>query len=342
VWSRAAAVLAGAVALLATALGVPGSAQSTAFCQDGIGVGLVDVPQARQDDPRARTYVIDHVSPGARFERRIRICNGTSAPVEVQVYAGAATVEGAGFRAVEGRVDNELSRWISTEPSRLTLPAGGERLVTVRFAVPADAGGGERYAAILVEAPAVQQRSGFAVASRVGVRVYLSVGGPKEPESDFEIDSLQAVRRADGRPAVTARVSNTGERALDLRGELSLSDGPGGLSAGPFAATVGTTLLPGSSAPVEIPLDEAIRGGPWAATITMRSGLLERRAGAQITFPDEAGQESTPVPALPLRENPAVLVPIAGGLIALLALLLLLAFLRRRQREQDDAPPAPE
>jgi hypothetical protein len=150
------------------------------------------------------------------------------------------------------------------------------------------------------------------------------------------------VRRADGRPAVTARVSNIGERALDLRGELSLSDGPGGLSAGPFEATVGTTLLPGSSAPVQILLDEAIRGGPWTATITMRSGLLERRAGAEITFPDEAGQEPAPVPALPLRENPAVLVPIAGGLIALLALLLLLAFLRRRTKEQDDAPPAPE
>lgn len=333
---------------MVTALGVPGLAQpaSRTPCQDSIGIALVDIPQTRQEDPRARTYVIDHVSPGARFERRVRVCNGTSAPVEVQVYAGAATVDGDEFRAVEGRVDNELSRWISTDPSRLTVPAQGERLVTVRFAVPAEAKGGERYAAILVEAPPVQQSSGFAVANRVGVRVYLSVGGPQEPASDFVVDSLQAIRRDDGTPAVTARVRNTGERALDMRGELRLSEGPGGLSAGPFPATVGTTLLPGDSAPIDVPLDAAIQGGPWRATITMRSGLLERRAEAQITFPDQAGAQAEPVEALPLRENPDVLIPIAGGLIGLLALLLLLSLLlRRRTRsrrdEQKKAAPAP-
>ena len=296
----------------------------------------------RQDDPRARTYIIDHVQPGAEFERRIRVCNGTDQPVTVQVYAGAASAEGAQFRAVEGRVENELSRWIRVEPSRLTLPANGERLVSATFQVPASATAGERYAAILVEAPAVRQSEAVSVANRVGVRVYLSVGGPKEPVSDFVIDSLQAIRRTDGRPAVAARIRNTGERALDLRGDLRLADGPGGLSAGPFQATVGTTLLPGAAAPVEVPLDEVIRGGPWTATITMRSGLLERRAAAQITFPDEAGEQAAPVEAetLPLREDPNVLIPIAGGLIGLIALLLLLALLRRRTKdEQDEEEP---
>lgn len=312
-------------------------------CQDSIGVGIVDVPSTRQADPRARTYVIDHVQPGARFERRVRVCNGTSAPVQVQVYAGAATIEGAAFRAVEGRVGNELSGWIRVEPARLTVPAKGESLVSAFFAVPADAKGGERYAAILVETPPAPGAGGFAVASRVGVRVYLSVGGEKEPASDFVIESLQAVRRDDGRPAVTAVVRNTGARALDMAGELRLTKGPGGLSAGPFAATVGTTLLPDASAPVDVPLDAAIRGGPWTATITMRSGLLERTASAEITFPDDAGGKSAPVEALPLRENPNVVIPIAGGLIGLIALLLLLALLRRRSkdREKDRHPDEP-
>jgi len=77
------------------------------------------------------------------------------------------------------------------------------------------------------------------------------------------VESLQAARRTDGRPVVTAQVRNTGERALDIRGELALSDGPGGLSAGPFPVTVGTTLAVGATAPVEVVLDEAIKGGPW-------------------------------------------------------------------------------
>lgn len=340
-WSKQ--LLAGAVVLVTTALGVPAGAQApggSTPCQESLGIALVDVPQARQTDPRARTYIIDHVAPGSRFERRIRVCNGTSAPVDVQLYPGAAEIEGDAFRAVEGRVGNELTGWITVEPSRVTIPARGERLVTARFAVPADAPGGERYAAILLEAPPVQRPGGFSVANRVGVRVYLSVGGEQEPASDFVVESLQAARREDGRPIVTAQVRNTGARALDMAGELALTGGPGGLSAGPFPATVGTTLGKGATAPVEVVLDEAIRGGPWTATITMRSGLLVRRANAQVTFPDDAGTQNAAVPArsLPLRKDPNVLIPIAGGLIGLLALLLLLALLRRRR--QADAEPA--
>lgn len=323
-WSRH--LLVGAVAFVAAAAVAPLHALAqpgVVPCQDSIGVGVVDVPEKRLGDPRARTYVIDHVQPGARFERRIRVCNGTSAPVEVQVYAGAATIERDAFRAVEGRVGNELSGWIRIEPARLTVPANGESLVSASFAVPADAKGGERYAALLVETPSTAGRGGFAVARRVGVRVYLNVGGEKEPASDVVVESLQAVRRDDGRPAVTALVRNTGGRALDLTGELRLTQGPGGLSAGPFSATVGTTLLPDAVAPVDVPLDAAIRGGPWTATITMRSGLLERTASAVVTFPDQAGGQGAQVRAVPLRENPNVLLPLAGGLIGGIGLLLL-------------------
>lgn len=328
---------------MVTALGVPAGAQSPQLvepCKDSIGIALVEVPTQRKDDPRARTYVVDHVQPGARFERGLRICNGTTEPVAVQVYAGAATIDGAAFIAVEGRVDNELSSWITVTPERVSVPAKGEQVVSATFAVPVDATAGERYAALLVEAPAARQASGLSVANRVGVRVYLSVGGPKEPASDFVVDSLQASRRADGRPVVTASVRNTGERALDLRGELALSDGPGGLSAGPFPATVGTTLAVGASAPIEVVLDEAIRGGPWLARITMRSGLLERRAEARISFPDDPGAstEAVTAAALPLAKDPSVVIPFAIALLGLLGLLLVVVgYLATRRRARERA-----
>lgn len=261
----------------------------------------------------------------------------------VTLYPGAAEVGGGSFRALEGRVDNELSRWISVAPASVTVPAGGEALAEVTIAVPAVAGGGERYAAVLAEQSAVRQSSGFSVASRVGIRVYLSVGGPRAPESDFLIDSLQASRRADGTPVVAAEVRNTGDRALDLRGELRLTDGPGGLSGGPFPAQLGTTLAPGDAEPVTVVLDKAITGGPWTATLSLKSGLLERQARAVITFPDGAGQQSPAVAAenLALREDPKILVPIAGGLIGLIALLLLYLLLRRRSKTKDEKDAEP-
>ena len=64
-----------------------------------------------------------------------------------------------------------------------------------------------------------------------------------------------------------------------------LSDGPGGLSAGPFDANLGTTLATGATGPVTVHLDERLPAGPWTARITLRSGLVERSAHATVTFP---------------------------------------------------------
>jgi hypothetical protein len=93
---------------------------------------------------------------------------------------------------------------------------------------------------------------------------------------------------------VTAEVVNVGGRAIDMSGQLVLTDGPGSLSAGPFAAELGTTLAPGATAPVTIVLDGSLPDGPWHAKLDLRSGLLERTAEADLTFP-ERGMAAAPV-----------------------------------------------
>ena len=213
---------------------------------------------------------------------------------------------------------------MSITPASLIVPSGKAVKATAHFQIPADAAAGETYGGILADAPP-QSNGSVAVGGRVGIRVYLFVTAGGAPKSDFTIDSLQAVRTADGTPEVFAVVHNTGARALDMRGSLELSNGPGGLSAGPFPAHLGTTLAPGQSAQVRVPLDKAIRGGPWRAVIDMTSGLLARRAEGSITFP-EASSTVSPVvkaKALPLYQDRGVLIPVAGALIGLLLLILL-------------------
>ena len=135
-----------------------------------------------------------------------------------------------------------------------------------------------------------------------------------------------------------AKVHNTGARALDMRGSMQLSDGPAGLSAGPFDAKLGTTLAPGDTAPVVVPLDKAIRGGPWKAVISMKSGLLERRAEGSVTFPDTLGTAAPEVKAkdLPLYKDKGVVFPLAiavvGGVL-LLVVAAVFAQLRGRRRK---------
>lgn len=315
-------------------LGGLATTPATAQAPGSITIRLLDAAVDRRDDPRSRIYVNDHLSPGDSITRRVEVVNTTGRPQRLLFYAGAADVVAGSFTIQDGRGTNELTTWTSVQPAAAVLPDDGRQVLTVTVRVPADATDGERYAAVLAERPPAATRPGAVSAgARVGIRMYVSVGEGKEPASDFEVSTLQARRQQDGLPAVTAAVTNTGGRALDLSGDLELADGPGGLAAGPFPADLGRTLAPGDTQPVAVVLDRAITGGPWTATLTLKSGLLERQARAQITFPDDPGEAAAPVVAenLSPREDPKVLVPIAGGLIGLVALLLLL-LLRRGDR----------
>jgi hypothetical protein len=143
------------------------------------------------------------------------------------------------------------------------------------------------------------------------------------------INSLTAKRSPDGRPMVVATVHNTGGRALDMNGTLQLSAGPGGLSAGPFPATLGVTLGIGDTEPVTIALDRRLPAGPWDALITLRSGLLEHSARATITFPDAGA--SPPVKTTSPRPGwvyPAAIAALV--VLLLLSIAALLVALRRR------------
>jgi hypothetical protein len=299
-------------------------------CPPGIGVGLVEIP-AGTHDPRAQAYVVDHVRPGARFSRRFQVCNGTSRPITVSLYAGAAHIAAGSFQIDAGHATNELSSWITVAPTELSIAAGQRSLARASFAVPADAEAGERYAVLLAELGGRSQ-AGIPVASRVGVRVYLDVGPGGAPKSDFAVDSLQAVRAHGGNGEVTARVRNTGKRALDFTGSLWRRDGPGGLSGGPYPALLGTTIAPGGDEPVVVPIDSAIADGPWTAELTLRSGLLERRVRAELTFPAAPG-EAAPVDVeqLPVAGT-QVLHPERTLLAVGIPLLLVAALVAWRRR----------
>jgi hypothetical protein len=160
------------------------------------------------------------------------------------------------------------------------------RMARLTIRVPKTASRGERYAVIWAQTtvdPNSTHNLGFV--NRVGIRIYLDIGPGGEPASSMNIDKLTPARTPDGRPELIAQVRNTGGRALDISGTLSLSDGPGGLRAGPYPATLGVTLRPGETAPVTALLDRRLPNGPWKVELTLRSGLVKRTVSATVTFP---------------------------------------------------------
>jgi hypothetical protein len=323
-------VLRRAVPLLLVALALAPAVGAQEPAPEGsIGIRLVDAPVERQDDPRAQTYIVDHVGQGATITRHVEIMSTVAQPTNVSLYVAAASVEDGQFVFGEGRAENDLTDWSAIDPAEVAVAPNGSVQAAVTIAVPTDADDGERYGVIWAELPG----SGGAanVVNRVGVRIYLSVGEGEEPPTAFTIDTLTARRDDEGVPIVETTVTNTGGRAIDLAGSLELRNGPGSLSAGPFDVQIGTTLAPGDSAPASVRLDPELPDGPWDATITISSGRVEHTAEARITFPSDPGSSAEPVDAeSSTAAQRKVLVPIAAFAALAVGIATAIYFLRRR------------
>lgn len=320
----------------------PASAVGVRAAADGsIEIQLLEAPESRRGDPRALAYVVDHLRPGSTISRDFAVTNHTDVRQRVQLYPGPAQIRDEQFVGGDPGTANELTGWITTTRPWVGLAPGESTTQTMTIEVPPDASRGERYAVLWAS---VRSRDAGQVrmVNRVGIRVYLSVGRGGEPPSDFSIDEITPGRDDDGRPTLTAAVTNTGRRALDIRGQVRLRQGPGGLRAGPYDVAAGATLAPGDAGSVDITLDESLPAGPWRAKFQLRSGEVEQRSSATVTFPDEGAGE----PVAATDDDPAPAsggVPwwaVGAGLGALLALVLLLLARRRRgARAQDTGPP---
>ncbi|MDT7708192.1 MAG: hypothetical protein QOG20_3799, partial [Pseudonocardiales bacterium] len=313
----------------------PAPPPPAAAAPNSLGIRLLDAPTSAAEDPRARAYIVDHLAPGTVIHRRVEVNNTTAAVAPVALYPAAAEIRDGVFTLDAGRPANELSSWTTVDPASLSLAPGARATVVLTISVPADASPGERYAVLWAEqATPAPPGGGVTLVNRVGIRSYLSVGPGGPPPSSFTVDPLTAARAPDGHPMVTAQVHNTGGRALDMSGTLSLSGGPGALSAGPFPAQLGATLAPGQSTAVTISLDQQLPDGPWNANLTLKSGLLEQNSQARIQFPADPGAAAPVAPQKTIADHLGLLI----GALALLAALVIAAVVvivrRRRARHQ--------
>ncbi|WP_198042078.1 peptidase [Kitasatospora azatica] len=315
--------------------------------EGSIGLQLLDAPRDREADPRAHMYIVDHLAPGTVIHRRLQVTNTSDVDQRVDLYAGSAEVDGGTFTVEADRTQNELTTWVSVDdcvsdsdvsggaagcgtpstgpsmpPSSAVrdVPAHGTAVVRVNVRVPPKASAGERYAVLWAQvAGSAGPRANVRLVNRVGVRIYLDVGPGGEPPSDFKIEELTPARAPDGTPRVLAKVHNTGKRALDLTGSMSMTDGPGSLSAGPFTVNLGTTLGIDETEPVTVPLDRQLPNGPWKVRLTLASGLIHHTVTATMTFPSgsQVGASVTPDPA----DSPSMTRGVAMGVsaVALLA-----------------------
>ena len=293
---------------------------------------LVDAPTAAVGDPRAQIYIVDHLAPGTVITRRVEVSNGTAAVARVSLYSSAASIVQGTFIGAASDTANDLSNWTTIRPAVTDIVAGGQAIATVTIAVPADAAPGEQYGVVWAQVRSDQDTGGITQVTRVGIRLYVSVGPGGPPPANFTIESLTALRSSQGVPSIVAKVRNTGGRALDMSGTVQLAGGPGGLNAGPFPVELGVTLAIGAAELVTSTLDTAMPAGPWHVTITLHSGLVERSAGASLAFPEVGAGPAVP-PLSPQSGSGAVAT--VGAVIVGVAVVSGSSFRVRRRRRRS-------
>ena len=303
---------------------------------DGIGIRLVALPGDSGGSPLATSYVVERLAPGTSVRRTVAIDNSTDAIADVAVYTAGASIVRGNFAFNPSHSQNELSRWTSVSRNVLRLAPGTEALDTMTIRVPKDAESATHYAVVWAEvSTSAPTAGGVRLVNRVGVRIYLSVGLGGAPSSNLTVSSLTAQRAASGAALVVATVRNTGHSTLDVSGTLTLSQGPGGLAAGPFPVKVGTVLPPGESEPVTVLLSSALPRGPWRADLRLASGITERSVVATITFPLGAAAKSPTAAGFPTLMVAVILLLL---LLALAALALLIS--RRKVISVEGVPLA--
>ena len=279
-----------ALSVLAGIIVLPGAALAAkhqlAAAPGRIGIRLIEVPSVAKTELLAHSYIVGRLAPGTRITRRIEITNSTPSTAKVSVYAAGATQRRSIFGFAPGHNPNELSSWTSMSRRVVSMPSRTKTLDTVTIAVPKNASSGERYAVIWAEVSApAPVAGGVTLVNRVGIRMYLSIGPGGAPPSKFVIRSLTAASSTTGYRLVVATIHNSGRRTLELSGTLTLSNGPGRLSAGPFPVKLGLVLAPNDTKSMTVRLDKQLPRGPWRIQLRLTSGLVERTAVATRTFP---------------------------------------------------------
>ncbi|MGW0701145.1 hypothetical protein ACWD0A_17885 [Streptomyces sp. NPDC002867] len=109
-------------------------------------------------------------------------------------------------------------------------------------------------------------------------------------------------------------------------GGFTLSDGPGGVSAGPFDVRAGT-LGPGRSTLAKTTLDPRLPDGAWTAQLSLASGLVTRETSGRITI-------GSPQPAHRRGGTTRMAMLMVGSLVSVAATAVIAYAYRRRSRSR--------
>ena len=258
-----------------------------------IGVKLLEAVGTHPAQGLEGVYIVGDLRADHALTRRLEIFNSSGSSMRISVYPAGAGIRAGSFTYAVGRSKNQLSSWITVARPVIVLAPRTHTEVAVRISVPKRATSGERYAVVWAQVSARTSSSGdVQLTNRVGIRVYLSVGSVQLAH-DFRIGAVTARRAVNGVPFVEAWVLNESSATVTIVGNVTLRDGPGGLSDGPVSMVPLTALPPGDAGQVAAYFERGLPRGPWRVSLRLSNGSIGQLRVAELVFPEGPVSSST-------------------------------------------------
>lgn len=189
----------------------------------------------------------DGAKPGDVYREVIEISNVAPTPLRMKVSTSDWSLNDQGGVAFQASLADDSCRpWTALEATEIEVPANGKRRFRFEVRVPVDATARQCRFAIMFEGePTPVPGVALPVAGRIGIIVYLDVGGAK---ANLRVAGTGVVEEG-GREIPMLRIENSGNAHGRLEGFIDAVDATGERWT---LAPSGNPILPGATR--EIPL----------------------------------------------------------------------------------------
>jgi hypothetical protein len=226
-------------------------------------------------------------NPGDVLTEKVKIRNESSSELTYQVEVEDFSAKGddGSVDFVDPEVSREsfsLARWVTVEPSRFTIPAAQERILTFNIRVPRTAEPGGKYASVLIKRSSEAAPGIAAVESRIGSLVLLRVSGNVKEDIKLESFRPENAFQQYGPVVFNMRYKNDGNVHVAPTGTLVITN--------MFGRKVkeiplrGTSILPEASRVIKADWEEKNMVGRYTASLVVSYGQANQSITSSASF----------------------------------------------------------
>ena len=302
-----------------------GSMQNTAMAVEYGGVGgRPEHPRA--DNSRSSSIFIHTMKPGSQSSDAVKIYNNTAKTRTINVTAvDAVLASGGAFScAQQSETAKGVGGWVALDTDKITLKAGGSKVVPFTITAPDVAEVGEHNGCIAIQDVTATKKqtknSGITLGFRSAIRLVVTV--PGKIIKDITLEKISVTAAKNNKYTISPTAVNHGNVSIDTNVDVSLNT--------VFGSTVKTNkgvypVLPKSTAQWNFEVDKPFWGGVYVANAT-------------ISYNNEPqsllGEKKGPNTSKSLRSGIVVIPPTATGafveILALVIVIVLFVTARRR------------